>query len=85
MTAISTLMGAIPLILATGAGSESRILLGTVIFSGVLMTTITTLFVVPVVYNLIARNTGSPEAVARILETLQKAEPESKPAAEKLA
>jgi multidrug efflux pump len=85
MTAISTLMGAIPLILATGAGSESRILLGTVIFSGVLMTTITTLFVVPVVYNLIARNTGSPEAVARILETLQKAETESKPAAEKLA
>ena len=63
MTAISTLVGSIPLILATGAGSESRILLGVVIFSGVLMTTITTLFVVPVVYNLIARNTGSPEAV----------------------
>ncbi|MFK7863163.1 MAG: efflux RND transporter permease subunit [Pseudohongiellaceae bacterium] len=74
MTAISTLMGAVPLILATGAGSESRILLGTVIFSGVLMTTITTLFVVPVVYNLIARNTGSPEAVSRMLETLQKSE-----------
>ncbi|MFT4670897.1 MAG: multidrug efflux pump [Pseudohongiellaceae bacterium] len=82
MTAISTLMGAIPLIFATGAGSESRILLGTVIFSGVLMTTITTLFVVPVVYNLIARNTGSPEAVSRILETLQKSEAELKPAAE---
>lgn len=82
MTAISTLMGAIPLILATGAGSESRILLGTVIFSGVLMTTVTTLFVVPVVYNLIARNTGSPEAVSRILETLQKSESELKPAAE---
>lgn len=74
MTAISTLMGAVPLILATGAGSESRILLGTVIFSGVLMTTITTLFVVPVVYNLIARNTGSPEAVSRVLESLQKSE-----------
>jgi len=72
MTAISTLMGAVPLILATGAGSESRILLGTVIFSGVLMTTITTLFVVPVVYNLIARNTGSPEAVSRILDSLQE-------------
>lgn len=82
MTAISTLMGAVPLILATGAGSESRILLGTVIFSGVLMTTITTLFVVPVVYNLIARNTGSPEAVSRVLETLQKAEAPLKPAAE---
>lgn len=82
MTAISTLMGAIPLILATGAGSESRILLGTVIFSGVLMTTITTLFVVPVVYNLIARNTGSPEAVSRVLEALQKSEPKLNAAAE---
>ncbi len=74
MTAISTLVGAIPLILATGAGSESRILLGVVIFSGVLMTTVTTLFVVPVVYNLIARNTGSPEAVSRVLESLKKQE-----------
>lgn len=82
MTAISTLMGAVPLIMATGAGSESRILLGTVIFSGVLMTTITTLFVVPVVYNLIARNTGSPEAVTRVLESLQKSEAPLKPAAE---
>jgi len=72
MTALSTLMGALPLIMATGAGSESRVLLGIVIFSGVLMTTITTLFVVPVVYNLVARNTGSPESVARALDSLQK-------------
>ncbi len=74
MTAISTLMGAIPLIMATGAGSESRVLLGIVIFSGVLMTTITTLFVVPVVYNLFARNTSSPEAVAQSLAALQERE-----------
>ena len=71
MTAISTLMGSLPLIFATGAGSESRILLGIVIFSGVLMTTIMTLFVVPVMYNLIARNTGSPETVSRMLSKLQ--------------
>ncbi len=71
MTAFSTIMGSIPLIMATGAGSESRILLGTVIFSGVLMTTLMTLFVVPVVYNLIARNTGSPETVSLLLAKLQ--------------
>ncbi|MDT8399907.1 MAG: efflux RND transporter permease subunit [Pseudomonadales bacterium] len=76
MTSIATLMGAVPLMLATGAGSESRALLGTVIFSGVLMTTVMTLFVVPVVYNLIARKTGSPEAVARLLHKLQEAEDE---------
>ncbi|MEX0619811.1 MAG: efflux RND transporter permease subunit [Pseudohongiellaceae bacterium] len=71
MTALSTMMGSTPLILSTGAGSESRVLLGVVIFSGVLMTTLMTLFVVPVMYNLIARNTGSPETVARLLSSMQ--------------
>jgi multidrug efflux pump len=78
MTAIATLMGAVPLILSHGAGSESRVLLGIVIFSGVLVTTIMTLFVVPVVYRLLARKTGSPEAVARMLEKLEN--DESRPA-----
>lgn len=71
MTALSTLMGAIPLIMSTGPGSESRILLGVVIFSGVLMTTLMTLFVVPVVYKLVAKNTTSPEAVANMLKSMQ--------------
>ena len=72
MTALATMMGAIPLIFASGAGSESQNLLGTVIFSGVLMTTLMTLFIVPVVYDLLAKNTGSPEAVSRLLGALQK-------------
>jgi multidrug efflux pump len=71
MTALSTMMGSLPLIFAAGAGSESQNLLGVVIFSGVLMTTLMTLFVVPVVYDLLAKNTGSPETVARLLNTLQ--------------
>jgi multidrug efflux pump len=71
MTALSTMMGALPLIWATGAGSESQNLLGVVIFSGVTMTTLMTLFVVPVVYDLLAKNTGSPETVSRLLNTLQ--------------
>ncbi len=71
MTAMSTMMGSVPLIMATGAGAESRVLLGTVIFCGVLMTTLMTLFVVPVVYSLIARNTGSPQTVSRLLGSLQ--------------
>jgi multidrug efflux pump len=71
MTALSTMMGSLPLIFSTGAGSESRMLLGTVIFSGVFMTTLMTLFVVPVVYDLLAKNTGSPQAVANLLNKLQ--------------
>ncbi|MDY6982909.1 MAG: efflux RND transporter permease subunit, partial [Pseudomonadota bacterium] len=77
MTAIATIMGAVPLILSHGAGSESRNLLGIVIFSGVFVTTIMTLFVVPVVYNLLARRTGSPEAVARMLAKLESTEDKS--------
>ena len=72
MTALSTIMGSIPLILATGAGSESRVTLGIVIFSGVSLATILTLFVVPVFYNLLARGTGSPGAVAATLEKLEQ-------------
>lgn len=71
MTALSTIMGSIPLILATGAGAESRITLGVVIFSGVSMGTLMTLFVVPAFYRLLARGTGSPGEVAKQLDRLQ--------------
>jgi multidrug efflux pump len=70
MTTISTVMGSIPLILANGPGSESRIILGVVIFSGVSFATIFTLFVVPVFYHILAKGTGSPNAVANKLEEL---------------
>jgi multidrug efflux pump len=70
MTTISTAMGTIPLMLAPGAGSESRFVLGVVVFSGVLLATFLTLFVVPSFYSLLARRTGSPETVARNLQQM---------------
>ncbi len=70
MTTLATVMGSIPLILATGAGSESRMVLGIVVFSGVSLATLLTLFVVPTFYALLARRTGSPQAVARRLQRL---------------
>ena len=73
MTTISTVMGSIPLILATGAGSESRTVLGVVVFAGVLLATFLTLFVVPSFYALLARRTGSPQAVAKRLAALMGA------------
>jgi multidrug efflux pump len=42
-----------------------------VIFSGVSLATLFTLFIVPAVYNLMARGTGSPNAVAHKLESMQ--------------
>ncbi|MCE7521075.1 efflux RND transporter permease subunit [Halomonas titanicae] len=68
MTAVTTMAGAIPLIVSTGPGSESRLVIGTVIMAGVGSATLFTLFVVPVAYDLLARHTGSPGAVKRRLE-----------------
>ncbi|MCE8001365.1 efflux RND transporter permease subunit [Billgrantia ethanolica] len=69
MTAVTTMAGAIPLIVSTGAGAESRMVIGTVIMAGVAAATFFTLFVVPVAYDLLARHTGSPGDVKRRLET----------------
>ncbi|MFJ5538462.1 efflux RND transporter permease subunit [Vreelandella titanicae] len=68
MTAVTTMAGAIPLIVSTGPGSESRLVIGTVIMAGLGSATLFTLFVVPVAYDLLARHTGSPGAVKRRLE-----------------
>ena len=71
MTTMSTVMGSIPLLMAAGPGSESRFVLGVVIFFGVSIASILTLFLVPLVYDRLARGTGSPNAVAHELERLQ--------------
>jgi len=71
MTACSTVMGSIPLIMATGPGAASRTNLGVVIFSGVSIATIFTLFIVPVIYDLFARRTGSPNAVSDRLQVMR--------------
>tara|TARA_A100001011_G_C14291573_1_gene836430 strand:+ start:7 stop:1476 length:1470 start_codon:yes stop_codon:yes gene_type:complete len=54
MTGISTMVGSIPLILSSGAGSESRLTIGIVIFFGLLFSIILTLFATPYFYKLIA-------------------------------
>jgi multidrug efflux pump len=71
MTAFAAVMGAVPLILAEGPGASSRSALGVVIFSGVSFATLLTLFIVPAVYNLMARGTGSPNAIANRLDTMR--------------
>lgn len=68
MTGLTTIAGAIPLVLSSGAGAETRMVIGVVVLSGVLAATFFTLFIVPVAYSLIARKTTSPGAVAAKLE-----------------
>ncbi|WP_028387527.1 efflux RND transporter permease subunit [Legionella fairfieldensis] len=56
MTTAAMVLGVIPLILATGAGAESRYNIGLVIATGISIGTLFTLFVVPAMYMLLAED-----------------------------
>jgi multidrug efflux pump len=68
MTSIAMVAGAIPLMLAHGAGAGARRAIGTTVVWGVTLATVLTLIVIPIVYAWLARRTTSAEAVARELE-----------------
>jgi len=54
MTMLSTVLGALPLILASGAGAEARAAIGWVVFGGLGIATVFTLVLIPVIYSLLA-------------------------------
>ena len=54
MTSLATMFGALPIALALGAGAQSRVPLGIVVVGGLLFALILTLFVIPVMYILMA-------------------------------
>ena len=56
MTAISTILGTLPVALALGAGSESRTPLGIAVVGGMLFGTFLTLFLIPAAYRLCVRD-----------------------------
>ena len=68
MTSIATVAGAVPLIISGGAGAASRTAIGVVIVFGVAIATFITLFLVPILYQALAKHTGSPDAVGRELD-----------------
>src|SRR5207248_10770307 len=57
MTSFAFIFGVLPLIIATGAGSEMRQALGTVVFFGMIGVTFFGLFLTPVFYSVIRRLT----------------------------
>ncbi|MBL8642900.1 MAG: efflux RND transporter permease subunit [Rhodospirillaceae bacterium] len=75
MTALATVMGAVPLALGSGAGAEGRIAIGIVIIAGVSFASFITLLVVPVFYQQLAKGTGSPGRVAAELEGYETTHP----------
>ena len=75
MTTAAMALGVIPLIIASGAGAAARYSMGLVIFSGVLIGTAFTLFVVPMFYTFIARKDVAPHAEQPSQEALAGAHP----------
>jgi multidrug efflux pump len=62
MTSLATVMGAVPLALAAGAGAEARQTIGWVIVGGMSIGTLFTLFVIPVMYMALSRTRPSHSA-----------------------
>jgi multidrug efflux pump len=75
MTSLCTAFGAMPLILASGAGAESRRTLGAMVFFGVTISVFLTLYLIPAIYVLLARSTRSPEYVSRLVDRLRREDP----------
>ncbi len=68
MTSLTTILGIMPLALATGAGAESRISMGVTVVGGMFFATFLTLFVVPSIYSYLA---GRKKAETETNETTQ--------------
>jgi multidrug efflux pump len=62
MTTGAMVLGSLPLAIASGAGAEARNQIGLVIVGGMSVGTLFTLFVVPVVYLLLARTHAARDA-----------------------
>ncbi len=74
MTTAAMVFGLIPLLFATGAGAHSRFGLGLVIVCGMLIGTFFTLFVLPTIYSLLARQHNQNSARVQELQKIDAME-----------
>ena len=84
MTALATVVGAVPLVIATGAGAEARLALGWVIVGGLGFATIFTLLLVPVAYRMLAPLSKPRAHETQILIDELKAAPREPQTAERI-
>ena len=74
MTTLTTVMGSLPLVFGTGAGAETRLVVGVVILYGVALSAVFTLIVVPLAYRAVSRRTGSPGDTSRRVDAALEAQ-----------
>jgi multidrug efflux pump len=72
MTTIATLVGMIPLLIASGPGAESRFAIGFVLGAGLAVGTVFTLFVVPALYTVIAKERSPQDELDQEDQQVQK-------------
>jgi multidrug efflux pump subunit AcrB len=61
MTSLATALGALPIAMALGASSQSRIPMGITIIGGLIFSLVLTLFVIPALYTYLSRKIKKPE------------------------
>lgn len=61
MTTLAMILGSLPLLFASGAGALSRLNIGLVLVGGLIIGTLLSLFVIPVVYTLLSRRIRKPQ------------------------
>jgi multidrug efflux pump len=66
MTTLSTILGILPIALALGAGAESRKPMGIAVIGGLLVGTMLTLYVIPVMYTMLTSRTGATSMTATL-------------------
>jgi len=79
MTTLSTVLGILPIALALGAGAESRISMGIAVIGGLIIGSLLTLYVIPVMYSYLSTEKSKEEIVDA--EEIRKIENKLEPAA----
>jgi HAE1 family hydrophobic/amphiphilic exporter-1 len=63
MTAFAFILGVVPLLTATGAGSQARIVMGMAVFAGMLVATVLGVFSIPALFVMIEKMGKKKEVV----------------------
>jgi multidrug efflux pump len=66
MTSLATMLGALPIAMALGAGSKSRMGMGIVIIGGLMLSMVLTLFVIPAIYSFLVKDKKQAEGTVLI-------------------
>jgi multidrug efflux pump len=68
MTTLATILGILPIALALGAGSESRVSMGIAVIGGLVCGCAFTLYVIPAMYALLSRSRRDPAATPIVVQ-----------------